>query len=57
MVTGIILGVAFVAIIIFGSGKSRRRRELDELGLGADTPSSGEQMHDANSFEQTNRPD
>lgn len=55
MVTGIVIAVAFVAFLVWGAGRSPRRRMLDERGLGADQPpASSEQLYDANSFEHTN---
>ena len=55
MIAGIILAVLFVAFLVWGSGKSSRRRQLDERGVGTDQPSSSsEQIYDANSFEHTN---
>jgi hypothetical protein len=57
MFIGIVLAVLFIAFLIWGSGKSDRRKHLDELGLGADPKTgSGEQIYDANSFEHS-RPD
>jgi hypothetical protein len=57
MMTGIILGACFLALMIWGSGKSSRRRELDERGVGPDTPpQSSEQLYDPNSFEHTSPP-